>query len=196
MSGNEAVEPTSGMVVLFGPSPPQHHTMARLGQLRWAELQLFAVTGAWVVDHPEPPVASVLATCSHHAAWRARQLLDRLPDAGHLRASEVTLPPTPEHAELVEGVAAIGPGPDRLWALATVWLEPLADAVGAAGVGLSPVADGPTMRTLDMLGRDLRRDAVAVAQLADQLGDEVQAGGPQGGGVQELATRLRVVGGW
>jgi len=196
VSVNKPVVPPPGMVVMFGPSPPQHHTMVRLGQLRWAELQLLAVTGAWVGPHPEPPVASVLATCSHHAAWRARQLLDRLPDAGHLRASEVTLPPTPEHGELVEGIAAIGPGPDCLWALATVWLEPLADAVEAAGVGLSPVADGPTMRTLDMLGRDLRRDAEAVVQVADQFGGGVPQGGVQAGGVHELAARVRVAGGW
>lgn len=191
MTVNEPVVPPPGMVVMFGPSPPQHHTVVRLGQLRWAELQLFAVAGAWVVDHPEPPVASVLATCSHHAAWRARQLRERLPDAGHLRASEVTLPPTPEHGEMVEHIAAIGPGPDRLRALAAVWLEPLVDAVGAVAVGLAPVADGPTMRTLDMLGRDLRRDAEAVVQVVDQWG-----GGVQAGGVHELAARVRAAGGW
>lgn len=195
-------------VVPFGPSPPQHHTMGRLGQLRWAELQLFEVAGQWATTCSHPAVAAVMASCSRHAAWRAQQLRRRLPGAGHLHADVVTAPAAPMLVELVGNVAAVDGDRERLGALGSVWLAPLVSAVTSLCSELSPVADAPSLRTLPAVAADLAADAAAVAAVATRTGlssfvtvndgqvAEAAGDGDPGDQVTVLGQALHAAGGW
>lgn len=195
-------------VVPFGPSPPQHHTMRRIGQLRWAELQLFEVTGRWATTCSHPAVAAVMASCSRHAAWRAQQLRHRLPAAGHLHADVVTAPASPMFEELVGKLFALDGDSGRLQALGAVWLEPLRSAVVSLCSELSPVADAPSLRALPVVAADLAADASAVAAAAMRTGlssnvngnDDGAAGAAEGVDsddlVADLIQTLQDAGGW
>lgn len=176
---------------VIGPSPPQAVSVARLGALRWAELAVFALAGGWVTTTTEPEARVLLAGVSRHAARRAGVIGDRLPTAGALEASVVTLPPAPEFADIVGAIELLEGTADRLAALAEVVLPGIADAVASLVSSLSPIADATSLRTLPPLVDDLRLDASGLRECAAALG---LAGTP--GAAEAIAERIRAAGGW
>jgi hypothetical protein len=192
---------------LFGPSPPQAVSVARVGNLRWAELQAFAVVGSWVSTTPEHAVGVALDGISRHAAWRAAQLADRLPVVGALAAEVVTVPRDNGLVGVVQGLAALDATAARLAALDEVVLAGLAASGSALLATLSPVADAPLLRVLPMVISDLDRDRDIVArlradvlasELADERADEPAgtANGPAGSDARSLGAALADAGGW
>jgi hypothetical protein len=187
--------------VLFGPSPPQTESVTRLGNLRWAELQVFAVVGSWVAVTPDSEASEsqasghevrvALSGMSRHAAWRARMLGDRLPVVGALAADVVTVARHDDLAAVVAQMAAVAATADRLAVLGEVVLSGLVSSSAALLDTLSPVADAPAMRILPMLIDDLNRDRAVVASLMAQLG--MGSGGPV---TAQLADALGDAGGW
>ena len=176
---------------VVGPSPPQALSVGRLGALRWAELAVFALAGGWVTSTPEPTACVAFAGVSRHAARRAGVLGDRLPPAGPLEASVVTVPASPALAGIVadlEGLAATG---DRLVALGEVVLPGIADALESLVRTLSPVADATSLRYLPPLVDALRADAALLVGCAGDLGRD---GGSRV--VADLAEQVVVAGGW
>lgn len=176
---------------VIGPSPPQALSVARLGALRWAELSVFALAGGWVTETPEPEARVVLAGVSRHAARRAGVLGDRLPTAGALEASVVTLPSAPELAEILRAIEVLEGTADRLAALGEVVLPGIADALASLIATLSPVADATSLRTLPPLVGDLGADGAALRRCATALG---LSGTP--GVAEALAERIAAAGGW
>jgi hypothetical protein len=158
--------------VAHPPSPPQHVTVSRLGNLRWTELRVFEIFGAWVVSCPEPGIGAAFARASRHAAGRARLLGDRLPAAGHLRAEVVTVPASSAFAAALDDLAAADATPERLGA-ATALLDGLSGAVEEFLGSLSPVADGPSLRTLPLVVADLGVDRAVFRALGDLMGADV-----------------------
>ncbi len=155
----------AGGEVVFGPSPPQAVSMARVGNLRWAELQAFAVVGSWVVTTPEHDVRVALDAVSRHAAWRAQMLGDRLPTVGALAVDVVTVPRHAGLVAVVEEMATVQSTADRLAVLDDVMIAGLVEATTTLIDTLSPVADAPLLRALPMVVADLRRDGAVVAAL-------------------------------
>jgi hypothetical protein len=153
------------------PSPPQHVTVPRLGNLRWAELRAFELFGQWVVDTGDDEVGVAFANASRHAAARARLLADRLPSAGNLRADEVTRPSSDQFAAVVEELAAAETPAARL-AGAVALLDSLAAAVDALLPTLSAVADGPSLRALPLVRADLDAERQVLGALARATGAE------------------------
>lgn len=174
---------------MFGPSPPQAVTVPRLGQLRWAELQVFAVAGRWSGDDPDPAAAVAFGAVSMHAAWRARTIGDRLPPAGHLNVAVVTVAASPGLGSVVADLAALTATADRVAVLAEVVLPALASAVGDLLATLSPVADAPSLRALPLVVDDVNRDVALLAGLAVPTG-------PAAGVVDRFSASLVAAGGW
>lgn len=171
--------------------------MARVGNLRWAELQVFAVVGSWVVTTPEHEARVALDAVSRHAAWRAGMLAERLPQVGALASGVVTEARNDDVVAAVEEMAAVQSTPDRLVVLGDVMLGGLVASSLALVDTLSPVADAPLLRVLPMLIDDLGRDHALVSNL---MADNVVAGGPAGHAGGSIASRLALAvdaaGGW
>lgn len=176
-----------------GPSPPQHATMTRLGNLRWAELQVFTVTGGWVASSVDPSVATVLSAVSAHAAWRARNLADRLPTIGEFRAPAVTVPAAASLEDLMTRIAAIEGDAPRVAVLADVVLPSLVAALGDLAATLSPVADAPSLRIIPIGVTDLEADIACLAELVP-TGDPTSPSSDTF--VTDVRTALAAAGGW
>lgn len=169
--------------VTVGPSPPQVVAVGRLGALRWAELAVFAVAGSWVPSTDDAATRVVLAGVSRRAARRAAIIGDRLPTAGTLEASIVTVPASPDLLDVVADLERLDGAPARAAALGAVVLPGIADALEALLQTFSPVADATSLRTLPPLVTELRVDAADLLRCLDgATGAEVpQAGAPQAG---------------
>lgn len=139
-------------------SPPQHVTMGRLGNLRWAELALFGVLGSWAANEDDDATRLVLEPAARHAAWRAAQLADRLPPEGHLKVNTVTQPAHPDLEEVVAGLVGVSGSAERLVVAFEVVLPALAASVTGLASQLAPVADAPSLRILPVLAADIDRD--------------------------------------
>lgn len=139
-------------------SPPQHVTMSRLGNLRWAELALFGVLGSWAANEDDDATRLVLEPAARHAAWRAVQLADRLPREGHLEVNTVTQPAHPDLVDVVAGLAGVSGSAQRLVVAFEVALPALAASVTGLASQLAPVADAPSLRILPVLAADIDRD--------------------------------------
>ena len=176
---------------VIGPSPPQAVSVRRLGALRWAELVVFAVAGSWMPSTPEPAARVALAGVSRHAARRAGVVGDRLPTAGALEASVVTVPADPGLVAVVADLEVLVPTADRLAVLGDVVLGGIADALDALVRTLSPVADATSLRTLPPLVDDLRADAAALGGCGRRLGLVATPGVADG-----FADRVVALGGW
>lgn len=185
----------AGDEVVFGPSPPQAVSMARVGNLRWAELQAFAVVGSWVMTTPEHDVRVAMDAVSRHAAWRAQMLADRLPAVGALAVDVVTVPRHAGLVAVVEEMAIVQSTADRL-AVLDVVIAGLVEATSTLIDTLSPVADAPLLRALPMVVADLRRDGAAVAALRADADNGSDASDASDASVTMLSSRLVDVGGW
>lgn len=148
----------------LGPGPTIEETARALGSARWVEHRLYEVLGSIVPSVVDRPTKLLLAELAPHHAWRAEQLGDRLPRAGHVRAELVTVAPDDTTAELLEGLA----DRDAADVLAVVHDEIIPGLLQAYESQLersSPVADAAVIRTLRMVIDDLRRDRAAAEQL-------------------------------
>ncbi len=133
----------------------------RAGYYQWSESRLFEILGGWVTSTPEPELRLALDRHSRHAAWRAREWWDRLPVLADVDRPALCVPPGPSAAAAADRLAALeGSGPraaaayrvilPRLWSA----YHRYGEALGAAGL----VADGSTLRTLEIVARDLAGD--------------------------------------
>jgi len=191
----------AGREVVFGPSPPQAVSVARVGNLRWAELQVFTVVGSWVASTPEHEVRIALAGVSRHAAWRATVLADRLPAVGALATDVVTVPRHDDLVLVIGQMAALDATADRLAVLGDVVLAGLEVSVSALLGTLSPVADASALRALPMVIQDLNRDRATVSGLlsradADADADPGVDAGAGAGAASGIAAALGAAGGW
>lgn len=141
--------------------PTLHETARRVGALVWLEQRLFEVLGGWTGDEPDLEARALFGTHSRHAAWRAGQLAEHLPDLHDLAPGECIRPARDELTAAVSGVQELGVTPARLLGVHQILLPSLASAYAHDWERLSPIADGPLRRTLAMVGRDALEDAAA-----------------------------------
>jgi hypothetical protein len=188
-----------GAVAMFGPSPPQAVSVARVGNLRWTEVQVFATVGSWVTSTPEHDVRVALAGMARHAAWRASALADRLPVVGALAATVVTVPRHGDLVAVMDQVAGLGSTADRLTVLGDVVLAGLHASSSALLETLSPVADASLLRVLPMVMDDLSRDREAATTLVarpDSAGNVAGDGSSASPTAAAVAAALADAGGW
>jgi hypothetical protein len=132
---------------------------ARLaGGYRWAEASLFSVLGGWVVSTPEIPVKLTLDRHSQHHAWRAQQWWDRLPALVEVDRESLVVPLWSGLGAVMDSLPGLEGTVPRLAAAYRVALPRLATAYESHLSRASAAADGSTVRTLQIVGRDLADD--------------------------------------
>lgn len=133
----------------------------RLGALAWVESELHRVLGGWVVGISEPGLKLVVAELSEHHAWRAGQLVDRIPRVRHQPPSTWTVPSEGGAATIRVLEEAAEPLPARWIAYVRCVLPQLVEAYDTLRADCSPVSDAPALRTIGILRRDLVEDLAA-----------------------------------
>jgi hypothetical protein len=129
-----------------------------VGGHRWLELQVFELAGHWVPETPEPPSKLALDRHSGHAAWRAGQWEERLPVVAVLDHADLVRAPDESWIRCLAAVAAQPDTVARLAGLYRVVLPRLAQRYRSHLAATSPVADGPSRRTLRTVMADLAVD--------------------------------------
>lgn len=128
------------------------------GSHRWTELRLFEILGQWVTSTALPAAKLLFDGHSQHHAWRAAQWWDRLPVLAGVDRESLTTPASPELVVALEHMAGFGSVVGRLAGAYRVmlprqWVR-YQDHLDLAGA----VADSSTLRTLNMVSRDLASD--------------------------------------
>ena len=147
-----------------------HATARRAGAARWLDGRLFEILGAWVPSTPEPEVKIALAAQSSHHGWHATLWDERLPTLHDVDpASWIASPPgvAAAVAHLAEATGTV----ERLAGVHRALLPRLAAAHAAHLEVASPVADGPTIRTLRLVLQDELEDLRAGERLLQGLLD-------------------------
>ena len=134
-----------------------HATARRAGAACWLDARLFEVLGGWVATVPEPEVKIALATQAGHHGWHATLWGERLP---HLHGVDPVswVGPAPGIEPAVALLAAATGTVERLAGVHRVLLPRLAAAHAAHVEAASPLADGPTIRTLRLVLSDELED--------------------------------------
>lgn len=130
----------------------------RAGGYRWAEGRLFEILGGWVASTPEPAVKLMLDRHSQHHAWRAGQWWDRLPVLAGVDRDALVTAPDPAAAAWTDALGALRGTVERLAGAYRVAVPRLAAAYEQGRALLSQVADGSSLRTVDLVVRDLEAD--------------------------------------
>jgi hypothetical protein len=135
-----------------------HSSASRLGHYRWLELQLFELLGAWAVSTPEPEIKILFGSHCHRHAWHAELWAQTLPSIGETTPSSLTAPASESYVEFVEVLGAPGAEQtiERLAGVGRVALPRLLADCTAHRAALSSTTDGPAVRSLTLVSRDLR----------------------------------------
>jgi hypothetical protein len=130
-----------------------HATARRAGAARWLDGRLFEILGGWVASVAEPEVKIALAAHSSHHGWHATLWDERLPTLHDVDPAS-WIAPAPGVEAAVERIAAATATVERLVGVHRVLLPRLAAAHAQHLDVSSPVADGPTIRTLRLVLQD------------------------------------------
>jgi hypothetical protein len=157
------------------------HGAGRLvGQHRWLELRVFELAGRWVPETADRPAKLALDRHSGHGAWRAGQWEERLPVLAGVDRAALVEAPDEGWDRCLEQLVATPEPVARLAGLYRVVLPRIAQRYRAHLAASSPVAAGPTRRTLRMVLADVANDRdegddVLGALLVDRAAIDVAA---------------------
>lgn len=168
-----------------------HELAVRAGHAAWFEARLFEVVGGWVTSTPEPHVLVHLAAQSRRHGGHAELWGARLPEATIVDAEALTSPSSEVVERLLDEAAALEATEERLGILARVLLPALLSSYDEHRDRTSPVCDGATIRTLDLVSADLRADLAVLERLAGPPRPGETAGEKE----RELADALDAAGG-
>jgi len=150
---------------------PLGRTAALVGEYRWIESTLYAMTGRWVVDMPVASAQVLLDSQSMHHAWHAELWAERLPVVAGLDPDALTRPSAAVAAVFeVLGDPGVGALP-RLAGLYRVVIPRLVTTYTRHLGLLATVADRPVRRALDLVLRDTVDDWLAGEELVQRLVD-------------------------
>lgn len=142
-------------------------TAARLGTLRWVELEIHRVLGSNVQRIADSASKLAVADWSEHHAWHAELLEARMPTVRELSPERQTAPTAPARTLIAgfEGIDTADPAGVRglITVYARVVLPQLLAAYVTVRCGSSPVADAPALRSIGFITDDLTADLVAAS---------------------------------
>lgn len=158
-----------------------HDAAVRLGAYRWAEQRLFELTGAWSAAPGLVDVARVhLFQASTQHAWHAQLWADRLPVLAGVDPEGLTRPVGARAAALLDALepaevpepspgAVVGRGVLFVAALTVEVLPRLLGSYRGFGRRLVPVTDGPSIRALTLVVRDVEEELAAAGALLGEI---------------------------
>ena len=130
----------------------------RAGAHQWAEARLFEILGGWAATARPVEVALMLDRHSAHSAWRATQWWDRLPVLADLDRPSLCAPGTPGAAGAARHLAGLEGTVPRLAAVYRVVMPRVWASYEEHRTAAGHVADGSTLRILQIVAADLARD--------------------------------------
>lgn len=130
----------------------------RAGGHRWAELRLYEILGGWVPATAEIDAKLMFDRHSAHHAWRASQWWDRLPVVAGMDREGLCQAASAAVAAAYDHLASAPATVTRLAGAYRVALPRLFAAYQDHREQAGAVADGSTLRTLGLVGRDLGCD--------------------------------------
>jgi hypothetical protein len=122
------------------------------------ESNLFEILGGWIASTPEPDVKLMLDRHSQHSAWRAGQWWERLPVLAGVDRDELVRAPSETVAEAVTALRDLSGSAARLAGAYRVIIPRVAGAYHRHRGSANPLSDSSTLRTLDMIERDIGAD--------------------------------------
>jgi len=154
----------------LGPRPglDLQATARRAGAAIWLDERLFEILGGWVASVPEPEAKVLVATQSAHHGWHAGLWAERLPSLHDVDPAS-WVGPAPGAEAVLNRLAAADGTIERLVGVHRVVLPRLVAAHAEHLDACSPVADGPTMRTLRLVLQDEGEDQRAGERLLQRL---------------------------
>ena len=137
----------------------------RLGHHRWLCLQLFELLGTQAATASDPMVKPVLAAHAHHLAWHADLLAQRFPELDELDAATLTVPADDVIERSIVALRRATTTNEILRSVYTVVLPGLLAECEDHRASVDPATDGPTVRVLNLIVRDLADDVRVGAAL-------------------------------
>ena len=129
-----------------------------IGHHVWLERRGFEILGSWTADIADGTIKSMVDRHAQHGAWRAAQGWDRLPVLAQVDRPDLVVAPSAPAAAMVEALRGLTSPVARVAGVYRVALPRLAARYRRHLARTSPVADGPTIRTLTMLLTDVEAD--------------------------------------
>lgn len=145
-----------------------HATARQAGSARWLDARLFEILGGWVATIPEPEVKIAVAVQSHHHGWHATLWGERLPTLHHVDPAS-WVAPAPGMEAAMDWLAGVTGTIERLVGVSRVLLPRMSAGHTRHLDAASPVADGPTIRTLRQVLSDETQDQQTGLHLLDGL---------------------------
>lgn len=139
-------------------------TSRQVGSLVWLDRQLFEIVGSWTQQAQDASLAAYFAATSHHFAWHASLLTDRLPRVGQF-ARDVVCEPSPIHLRCVEDSRLATTATECLRHLVSQTFVEVQYLVGDLLAGSRSWTDGALMHSLRVVSDDIARDWASGAQL-------------------------------
>lgn len=146
-----------------------HATARRAGSAQWLDARLFEILGGWVASVPEPEVKITFATHAAHHGWHASLWVSRLPTLHEVDPASWARPASARVEEAVEVIAGATGTLERLVGVHRVLLPRLSAAHTEHLEAASPMADGPTSRTLRLVLSDEAPDQLVGERLLQRL---------------------------
>jgi len=143
-------------------------TARRAGAAIWLDERLFEILGGWVATTAEPEVKLLVAAQSAHHGWHAGLWAERLPSLHDVDPAS-WVAPAPGVEAAVDRIATADGTIERLVGVHRVVLPRLAAAHAEHLDACSPVADGPTIRTLRLVLQDEWEDQRAGEHLLQRI---------------------------
>jgi hypothetical protein len=129
-----------------------------IGHHVWFERRGYEILGSWTADIADGAVKAMVDRHAQHCAWRAGQGWERLPVLAQVDRDDLVVAPSTPAAAMVEALGRLRAPVGRVAGAYRVALPRLAARYRRHLGRTSPVADGPTVRTLRMLLADVEVD--------------------------------------
>lgn len=140
-----------------------HDAAVRIGGYRWTHMRLFEALGSWATTARELEAKLMFGRHCHHHAWHADLWEERLPDLSEPSRDQLTAPPDAAFELFVSAVTQPDDSDhtaDLLVGVYRVLVPRCIAAYTEHRARASAVADGPTIRVLNLVLRDLVDDWV------------------------------------
>lgn len=157
----------------------------RHGAFSWIELRLFELTGAWAAAPtiPEQARATLFSASAQHA-WHAQLWFERLPVLAQVDRHRLVRPVGTAAPQCITDLALAPSAQDHLGSqgrallagLAHGLLPALLESYLAFGTHLTEIADGPSLRVLDLVSTDTLAERDRVRALLSALPEPATAG--------------------
>ena len=155
----------------------------KIGGYVWLEERLFEVLGGWVADEPKPGVKLLFAADSHHHAWHAALWRERLPELAEMPSEGFVGPGGDGLARFVATLSSSATTLERLVGVYRVAVPYLVGTYSRHLECSSPITDGPTIRTLNLVLADeltdWREGEIQIQALVAEVADVHEAAAHQ-----------------